>query len=90
MAKIIIRLTIAIAALAAAMCFNVPAGRAFGDASWCKMINKGDDEVYFDCQYRTFEACSSSMDRGFCNLNPSPGSSAPNAVAQPKHRKRQA
>jgi hypothetical protein len=85
MVKIIMRLTIAIATLVAAMCFDVPASRAFGDAPWCKMINQGDDQVYFDCEYRTFEACSSSMDRGFCNLNPWPGPSTPNPVAQPKH-----
>lgn len=93
MANTIMRLTIAIAAFALAMCFNIPAGRAgFGDAPWCAMINKGTGEVYLDCQYRTFEECRSAAaaDRGFCNVNPAPGPSVPAAVAPPRHHKRHA
>jgi hypothetical protein len=86
--KIIMSLTIATAAVIAAMSLYVSPSHAFGDAAWCASINKGPGEVYLDCQYRTFEACraGAAADRGFCNLNPAPGSSA--ARAQPRHQQR--
>jgi hypothetical protein len=88
--NIITKLTIATAGLAAAMCFDALPSLAFGDGAWCAMINKGDGEAYLDCQYRTFEECRSAAaaDRGFCNLNPAPGSSARAGVTQPGHQKR--
>jgi Protein of unknown function (DUF3551) len=90
MVKIIMRLMFAAAALAAALCFDIPASRAFGDAPWCAVKNLGRNDVYWDCQYRTFEACypNALADRGFCNLNPWPGPSTPNTAAHPRHQKR--
>jgi hypothetical protein len=86
---IIMRLTIAAAALAAAMCSDVPASRAFGDAPWCSAKNLGAGGVYWDCQYRTFEACypNGLADRGGCYLNPSPGPTTATTAAYPRHQK---
>ena len=89
MVKTILGLTIAIAAIAAALCFDMPVSRAsFGDAPWC--IMRYGDDVYWDCQYRTSQECLAALasgNRGSCNVNPSAGSSTPAAVAQPKHQK---
>jgi hypothetical protein len=88
-AKIPAKLTIGIAAVAAATWFGTSSSRAYGDAPWCAVVDlKGD--VYWDCQYRTFEACYHlgnilAGNRGFCNLNPWPG---PSQVIPYNHRKR--
>jgi hypothetical protein len=65
---------------------------AYGDAPWCAVINIGTGTVYWDCQYRTFEACYHlgnilAGNRGFCDLNPWPG---PSQVVPYKHPKRHA
>jgi hypothetical protein len=86
-AKTLAKLTFGIAALAAATGFGSSSSRAYGDAPWCAVINLGKD-VYWDCQYRTFEACYPNViggNRGFCNLNPWPG---PSQIIPYKHRKR--
>ena len=57
MAKTLPKLTIGIAALAAATWFGTSSSRASGDAPWCAVINIGVGTVYWDCQYPTFEAC---------------------------------
>jgi len=56
-AKTLARLTISILALATAMWFGTFSSRAYGDAPWCAVINTGVGNVYWDCQYPTFEAC---------------------------------
>jgi hypothetical protein len=87
--KTIIRLMLAFAALVAALCFNIPASRAFGDAPWCAVINIGAGEVEWECQYRSVEECRPNViagNRGFCNHNPA--WYAPKTVAHPMHRKR--
>jgi hypothetical protein len=86
------KLTFGIAALAAAMSFGVSPSGAYGDAPWCAVINIGTGTVYWDCQYRTFEACYHlgnilAGNRGFCNLNPSAG---PSQVIPYKYQKRHA
>lgn len=82
--KLIVKSAIGAAAIAAGMICGVTAGYAYGDAPWCAVINLGMGEVYWDCQYRTFEACVPNViagNRGFCNVNPyGPG---PNAAVQP-------
>jgi hypothetical protein len=87
--KTMMRLVIAAAALAAPMCFDVPASRAFGDAPWCAVKNLGSD-VSWDCEYRSVEECAPNVvagDRGFCNINPAwRGPATPAAAAH--HRKR--
>jgi hypothetical protein len=76
MQKTAIRLLLAGAAFAAATCFEVPASYAYGDAPWCAVIELGQGDVYWDCEYRTIEECVPNViagNRGFCNLNPAPG-----------------
>jgi uncharacterized protein DUF3551 len=89
--KTTMRVTMAIAALAAATGCEVRSSRASGDAPWCQMINEGGGGVYFDCQYRTFDACQAvagATDHGFCNVNPWPGPATPRAMTSPAHQKR--
>ena len=51
---------------------SLPATAGYDEAPWCAVrgIGKG---VYWDCQYRTFEACRPTVlagNRGWCNPNP--------------------
>jgi hypothetical protein len=89
--KTFAKLTIGITALAVATWFGTSASRAYGDAPWCAVIDlKGD--VYWDCQYRTVEACVPNViagNRGFYNLNPWPGPSNPVTYKHPKRHARQ-
>jgi hypothetical protein len=67
------RLVLAVAVFAAALCFDIPAGRATGIGPWCAVVSVGTGNVIWDCQYRTFEECRPNVlagNRGFCNLNP--------------------
>ena len=80
MAKTFAKLTIVIMALVVTTWFGTSSSRAYGDAPWCAVINIGTGTVYWDCQYPTFEACYHlgnilAGNRGFCTLNPWPGSS---------------
>jgi hypothetical protein len=90
MTKTLAKLMFGIAVLAAATGFGSSPTRAYGDAPWCAVIGLGKGDVYWDCQYPTFEACYHlgnilAGNRGFCNLNPRPG---PSQVIPYKHRKR--
>jgi hypothetical protein len=79
MTRIATRLVLAGAALAAAVCVQAPAAHAFGDAPWCAVIELGNDDSYWDCQYRTVEECVPHIlagNRGGCNVNPWPGPQA--------------
>ncbi len=83
--KVIImtRIVLAIAGAAALLCLGMPSSHAgYGEAPWCAVINIGTGEMYWDCQYQTFEACAPNViagNRGFCNVNPRyrPVASAP-------------
>jgi hypothetical protein len=82
------RLVLAIAALAAALCFGVPASQAYGVFPWCAVVSSGPATVEWECEYRTIEECRPYVvagNRGFCVQNPG---SAPKTVAYPKHWKR--
>jgi len=85
--RVLGKYAIAAAAVLAAMFVDVAPGHAFGDAPWCAVIEIGDGEVYWDCQYRTVEECVPNVvagNRGFCNVNPyGPG---PSARAPTRHR----
>ena len=90
MAKIPAKLTIGFAAIAVVTWSGTSSGQAYGDAPWCAVVDR-KGEVYWDCQYRTFEACYPNViagDRGFCNLNPWPGPSNPVAYKHQKQHKR--
>ena len=87
--KTIIRLMLAVTAFAAAICFDIPASRASGDAPWCAVIDIGTGVVVWDCHYYSVEECVPNVlagNRGFCNHNPA--WYAPKTVAHPMHRKR--
>jgi len=64
----------AIAAATALLCLNTSSSQAgYGDAPWCAVVNIGTGEMYWDCQYQTFDACWPNViagNRGFCNVNP--------------------
>jgi hypothetical protein len=88
--KTIIKLMSATAALAAATCFDIPSSRAFGDAPWCAVTERGDGDVHWDCEYHSVEECVPNVlagNRGFCNLNPRSGPSMMNGTAGLRHRK---
>jgi hypothetical protein len=90
--KTVVKLMIAAAAFVAAMSADVPASHAFGNAPWCAVIEIGNGEVYWDCQYRTVEECVPNViagNRGFCNVNPyGPGPGASAAAPRLRHLKR--
>jgi hypothetical protein len=85
-------LTVVIAA-AALLTFSAPArAAAWREAPWCAVIDYGDGDVSWDCNYRSFEACYPNVlagNRGFCNVNPAgPGAAtaAPRTL-RPHHRR---
>jgi hypothetical protein len=90
--KTIMRLVLAVAAVAADLCFDVPASQAYGDAPWCAVVSVGQGDVVWDCQYRSVEDCRPNViagNRGFCNMNPAwQGWYAPKTVTPRKHRTR--
>jgi hypothetical protein len=66
------RLLWAAAVLAAAMGFDIPAGRAAGTAPWCAVIEY-DEDVTWECYYRTVEECYPNVlagNKGSCTQNP--------------------
>ena len=89
------RLTVAIAAVAAALCLQVSSSQAqyYGDAPWCAVLQIGTGSVTWHCYYRTVEECVPNVlagNRGSCNLNPYfTASRGPATTARPAHRKRQ-
>jgi hypothetical protein len=90
----LMRVTLATAAVAAALFFQVPASRAyFGDGPWCALTDTGFNNIEEDCTYRSIEACRRNViagNRGFCNPNPRwRGRNTP-AGARKAHRKHKA
>jgi hypothetical protein len=84
---------ISAAALLAVIAFASPPAQASGAAPWCAVINLGTGDVYWDCQYASFEGCYPhvlSGNRGFCNHNPAYVGSAPvSRKMARRHRARQ-
>ena len=73
--EIMTRIALAIAALAASLCFAAAPSQAgqTGHAPWCSVQNLGFGEQEWDCSYPTAAACAPTVisgNRGFCNLNP--------------------
>jgi hypothetical protein len=92
--KIIMRLMLAVSAVAAALCFDIPPSQASGNDPWCAVVSIGAGEMEWNCHYRSVEECRPNViagNRGFCNMNPAwPGWYAPKTVTARKHnRKRQ-
>jgi hypothetical protein len=66
------RLTLAIALLAAAFCLDGPAW-AHGRGPWCAVVSAGPAELEWDCEYGSIEECRPNViagNRGFCIPNP--------------------
>ena len=90
--KIHMRLVLAVAVSAAALCFNVPVSRTFEHGPWCAVVGTGNGDVTWDCQYNSIEECVAnglSGNRGFCNVNPAFGLYAAEPAKHRKDRKRQ-
>lgn len=81
--------TILMAAVALASVSVGPRHTEAYEAPWCAVISTGEDSVYWDCQYRSFEECRPNVlagNRGWCN--PSPYYVAPSAEhKQPRKRR---
>jgi Protein of unknown function (DUF3551) len=86
--KVIMRLVLAFAALAAVLLFDVPASQAWsGNGPWCALINTGFGNVEEDCHYGSIEECRVDViagNRGFCNPNPR---YVPAAGPRPRHKR---
>ena len=82
------RVVWAIAGATAMLFLEVPSSQALvGNAPWCAVVEIGNGEVEWDCQYQTIEQCRPNViagNRGFCNLNPY---NVPAAAAPPSHVK---
>ena len=82
------RIVWAIAGAAALQLSSIPSSQALvGEAPWCAVVEIGNGEVEWDCQYQTIEQCVPNVlagNRGFCNHNPYyvPGAAAPAAHAK--------
>ena len=66
-------LKLVFATAAAALCFDMPASQAalYGHSRWG--ADDGADNVNWDCEYETVDACRPAVlagNRGFCALNP--------------------
>lgn len=74
-----------------ASAFGLQPAKAY-EAPWCAVISLGTGEVYWDCQYRSFEECYRkgnilAGNRGFCNNSPY---YVPGSAEQSQTRKRRA
>ena len=70
-----IRITLAIAPLAAILGFTLSPAKAqtYGNAPWCAVRELGTGEVEWDCEYYSAAECAPTViagNRGFCNVNP--------------------
>ena len=86
-----IRIVSAVIGAVILLVLEIPSSQAvYGDAPWCAVINAGEDEMYWDCEYATFAACWPNVvagNRGFCNVNPTyrPATAAPARPAVRRH-----
>ena len=94
-AKAMAGLTVAIAAVAVALCLQVSTSQAqyYGDAPWCAVLQVGTGSISWHCYYRTIEECVPNVlagNRGSCNLNPYfTAAHGPAMTARPARHKRQ-
>jgi hypothetical protein len=52
--------------------FGLQPAKAY-EAPWCAVTSGGDDDMHWDCQYRSIEDCRPNVlagNRGWCNPNP--------------------
>jgi hypothetical protein len=70
-----VKLTFAVATVAAALCLDAGVSHAgmYGDSRWCAVTNQGTDALSWDCEYDTIEDCTPAVltgNRGYCAMNP--------------------
>jgi hypothetical protein len=55
--------TLALAALAGALCVNIRISHAYqtGDSRWCAVTNKGADTMSCDCEYESSDECARAI-----------------------------
>ena len=56
----------------AAVAFGPQPAKAY-EAPWCAVTSRGNGDMYWDCQYRSFEECWPNVlagNRGWCNPSP--------------------
>jgi hypothetical protein len=74
MARMMTKFLSAAAVVIAALTFGQrPVQAQAKEAPWCAVLMTGEDSVYWDCQYRSFDDCLPHLyegNRGFCNQNP--------------------
>ena len=66
------RILCALAVVVAVTAFSYRPAQA-KESAWCAVLTIGEDAVYWDCQYRSFDDCLPHLyegNRGFCNQNP--------------------
>jgi len=71
--KVISKVAIVAASLAAGSMFGAPAALASGDAPWCIVSQIGEGAEAWDCQYETVQECAQNIiggNRGSCRPNP--------------------
>ena len=80
------RIVLAIAALAATLCFAATPGQAgqVGNAPWCSVQNLGMGEFMWDCEYATAAACAPTVIAGSSCGRPGAGTSSATLVAPVK------
>jgi uncharacterized protein DUF3551 len=81
----------AVATVIAVMAFHQRPAQA-KEAAWCAVLSMGEDAVYWDCQYRSFDDCLPHLfegNRGFCNQNPRYQSDAQPARPRSSRRHRE-
>ena len=84
------RILCACAAVIAVMALHQHPAQAREESPWCMIVSMGEDAVYWDCQYRSFEDCRPHLfegNRGFCNENPR--YHGPEQPARPRSSRRQ-
>ena len=82
--------TILVAAAALASGSLSPRYAEASEVPWCAVYSMGEEAVYWDCQYRSFEECRpvALAERGWCN--PSPYYVAPSGAEHRQPRKHRA
>ena len=80
---------LAAAVVAAATAFDLCPAQAYR-APWCAVINMGNGDVHWDCQYGPRGHAVPNVlagNRGFCNENPAWSGGCGTPAIRPPHRK---
>ncbi len=81
------KIVCAVAVVIAVMALDQRAAQA-NAAPWCTVLEVTDGNMFWDCQYRSFEDCYPHLfegNRGFCNQNPAYQGEPPRQHAPRRH-----